>query len=215
MVGSCNVDLIARVPRMPQPGETLTGSHFQIGFGGKGANQAVMSAKLGAHVSVVGRVGNDVFGTNTFHLGTSPDRAAAGERLIVTFRFRLALGAGSYAVSVAAHTGDVHSADNFDWWDRALVFEVVPGIYQIRGLDLSNMTLIEGKKGVIVIDPLVTAETARAGLELYRQHRGPRPVAPRARGTAPARPRAQAARPAAWRRPFGAPRPRPAWISTF
>ncbi len=65
MVGSCNVDLIARVPRMPQPGETLTGSHFQIGFGGKGANQAVMSAKLGAHVSVVGRVGNDVFGKDT------------------------------------------------------------------------------------------------------------------------------------------------------
>lgn len=57
------------------------------------------------------------------------------------------------------------------------LFEVVPGIYQIRGLDLSNMTLIEGKQGVIVIDPLVSADTARAGLELYRQHRGPRPVA--------------------------------------
>ncbi len=65
MVGSCNVDLIARVPRMPQPGETLTGTHFQIGFGGKGANQAVMAAKLGARVSVVGRVGSDVFGKDT------------------------------------------------------------------------------------------------------------------------------------------------------
>lgn len=73
------------------------------------------------------RLGNDVFGTNTFHLGASPDRAAAGERLIVTFRFRLALGAGSYAISVAAHTGAAHTADNFDWWDRAVVFEVVPG----------------------------------------------------------------------------------------
>ncbi|MBN8959792.1 MAG: MBL fold metallo-hydrolase [Rhizobiales bacterium] len=57
------------------------------------------------------------------------------------------------------------------------LFEVVPGIYQIRGLDISNMTLIEGESGVIVIDPLVSADTARAGLELYRQHRGPRPVA--------------------------------------
>jgi len=57
------------------------------------------------------------------------------------------------------------------------LFEVVPGIYQIRGLDLSNMTLIEGKQGVIVIDPLVSADTARAGLALYCQHRGPRPVA--------------------------------------
>lgn len=56
------------------------------------------------------------------------------------------------------------------------LFKVVPGIYQIRGLDLSNMTLIEGEQGVIVIDPLVSADTARAGLELYRRHRGPRPV---------------------------------------
>jgi ribokinase len=65
MVGSCNVDLIARVPRLPAPGETLIGSRFQIGFGGKGANQAVMAAKLGAQVSVVTRVGDDVFGRDT------------------------------------------------------------------------------------------------------------------------------------------------------
>lgn len=65
MVGSCNVDLIARVPRLPAPGETLIGSEFRIGFGGKGANQAVMAAKLGAEVSVVSRVGDDVFGHDT------------------------------------------------------------------------------------------------------------------------------------------------------
>jgi alkyl sulfatase BDS1-like metallo-beta-lactamase superfamily hydrolase len=57
------------------------------------------------------------------------------------------------------------------------LFEVIPGIYQIRGFDISNMTLIEGRTGVIVIDPLVSAETARAGVELYFQHRGKRPVA--------------------------------------
>jgi len=56
------------------------------------------------------------------------------------------------------------------------LFEVVPGIYQIRGFDISNMTLIETDNGVIVIDPLVSAETARAGLDLYREHRGKRPV---------------------------------------
>jgi alkyl sulfatase BDS1-like metallo-beta-lactamase superfamily hydrolase len=56
------------------------------------------------------------------------------------------------------------------------LFEVVPGFYQIRGLDLSNMTLIEGNTGVIVVDPLICAETAKAGLELYRAHRGNRPV---------------------------------------
>jgi alkyl sulfatase BDS1-like metallo-beta-lactamase superfamily hydrolase len=57
------------------------------------------------------------------------------------------------------------------------LFEVVPGIYQIRGFDISNMTLIEGKTGVIVIDPLVSVEPARAGLELYFKHRGRKPVA--------------------------------------
>jgi ribokinase len=65
MVGSCNVDLIARAPRLPGPGETLVGTKFQIGFGGKGANQAAMSAKLGAAVSVVSRVGDDIFGRDT------------------------------------------------------------------------------------------------------------------------------------------------------
>jgi len=57
------------------------------------------------------------------------------------------------------------------------LFEVVPGIYQIRGFDISNMTLIEGETGVIVIDPLVSIEPARAGLELYFKHRGRKPVA--------------------------------------
>src|SRR5499426_2032125 len=56
------------------------------------------------------------------------------------------------------------------------LFQVTDRIYQIRGFDISNMTLIEGDRGVIVIDPLISTEVARAGLELYRQHRGPRPV---------------------------------------
>ncbi|WP_069161787.1 alkyl/aryl-sulfatase [Nocardia altamirensis] len=56
------------------------------------------------------------------------------------------------------------------------LFEVTEGIYQIRGLDLSNMTLVEGKTGVVVIDPLISVETAAAGLALYRAHRGDRPV---------------------------------------
>ena len=56
------------------------------------------------------------------------------------------------------------------------LFKVVDRVYQVRGLDLSNMTIIEGDKGVILIDPLITAETARAGLDLYYQHRDKRPV---------------------------------------
>src|SRR5919112_2795961 len=56
------------------------------------------------------------------------------------------------------------------------LFEVVPGVYQVRGLDLSNMTLVEGDDGVLVIDPLISVETAEAALALYRTHRGDRPV---------------------------------------
>ena len=56
------------------------------------------------------------------------------------------------------------------------LFEVTPGIYQVRGLDLSNMTVIEGDTGVVVVDPLVSTETAAAALALYREHRGDRPV---------------------------------------
>ncbi|WP_432080400.1 alkyl/aryl-sulfatase [Streptomyces sp. WAC 04229] len=56
------------------------------------------------------------------------------------------------------------------------LFEVVDGIYQVRGFDLSNMTLVEGERGVLVIDPLISAETAAAALALYRAHRGDRPV---------------------------------------
>lgn len=67
------------------------------------------------------------------------------------------------------------------WRQSALVrrhglFEVVPGIYQVRGFDLSNITFVEGERGVIVIDPLISTECAAAALGLYRQHRGHRPV---------------------------------------
>ncbi|MGW3498200.1 alkyl/aryl-sulfatase [Streptomyces sp. NPDC001020] len=59
---------------------------------------------------------------------------------------------------------------------RQGLYEVTEGVYQVRGLDISNMTLVEGHDGVLVIDPLISAECAAAALALYRQHRGPRPV---------------------------------------
>jgi ribokinase len=65
VVGSSNTDLTFRTPRLPRPGETLAGHGFQLGFGGKGANQAVMAARLGARVAVVSKVGRDAFGAQT------------------------------------------------------------------------------------------------------------------------------------------------------
>jgi ribokinase len=65
VVGAANLDLISYVPRLPRMGETLHGTRFHMGFGGKGANQAVMAAKLGAEVAMVTKLGRDVFGENT------------------------------------------------------------------------------------------------------------------------------------------------------
>jgi len=56
------------------------------------------------------------------------------------------------------------------------LFELAPGFYQLRGFDLSNMHIVEGEHGIVVIDPLISAETAAAALGLYREHRGERPV---------------------------------------
>ena len=65
VVGSSNYDLIAYTDRMPKVGETIHGNKFEMGFGGKGANQAVAAAKLGADVTMVTKLGEDVFGRET------------------------------------------------------------------------------------------------------------------------------------------------------
>jgi ribokinase len=65
VVGSNMVDLITYVQRMPREGETIEAPRFEMGFGGKGANQAVAAALLGADVCMVTQVGDDLFGPNT------------------------------------------------------------------------------------------------------------------------------------------------------
>src|SRR5664280_1642685 len=62
VVGSSMIDLISKVPRLPKLGETLVGHSFHLGYGGKGANQALMAANSGAQVTMVNKVGRDVFG---------------------------------------------------------------------------------------------------------------------------------------------------------
>jgi alkyl sulfatase BDS1-like metallo-beta-lactamase superfamily hydrolase len=78
--------------------------------------------------------------------------------------------------------GEAPGSVNPSLWRQSMLnaidglFEVVPGVYQVRGLDLSNVTFVEGETGVLVIDPLISSETAAAALGLYRRHRGERAV---------------------------------------
>ena len=65
VVGSANVDLVSLTDNFPRPGETVFGDHFDLGFGGKGANQAVAASYCGAEVHMVARVGEDLFGPAT------------------------------------------------------------------------------------------------------------------------------------------------------
>jgi alkyl sulfatase BDS1-like metallo-beta-lactamase superfamily hydrolase len=79
-------------------------------------------------------------------------------------------------------TGEAPDTANPSLWRQGKLaakhglFEVTDGVYQVRGLDLSNMSLVETDSGVIVIDPLMSNESAAAALALYRNHRGDRPV---------------------------------------
>ena len=68
VVGSFNADLVSYIERMPRPGETVHGDRFATGAGGKGSNQAVAAARLGADVSFIGRLGNDVFANLAYEI---------------------------------------------------------------------------------------------------------------------------------------------------
>jgi ribokinase len=94
VVGSTNIDLTFRAARLPKPGETLSGHGFQLGHGGKGGNQAVMAARLGARVAMVGKVGRDTFGEgalrnyrqqgiDTTYVLTDPERPTGVASIVV------------------------------------------------------------------------------------------------------------------------------------
>ena len=101
VVGSVNVDLVTHAPRLPVPGETLLGTTFQTVHGGKGANQAVAAARLGASVAMIGCVGDDAFGTRLHG-------ALAAERIDVTHLHRIE----GEATGVATITVDAHGANS-------------------------------------------------------------------------------------------------------
>ena len=95
VVGGINMDLVTLAPRFPAPGETLLGERFLTVPGGKGANQAVAAARLGAKVTLVGAVGRDAFGDQLLH-----GLASEGIDLAHVAR-RDAVGSGTASITVA------------------------------------------------------------------------------------------------------------------
>ena len=116
VVGSANMDMVLRVQQLPRPGETVSGHGFETMPGGKGANQAVAAARLGAEVHFVGCVGSDVFGAqmrgtlqaegvNVDHLATVSGPSGVAIVLVddATGQNSIAIEAGANAALSAAH----------------------------------------------------------------------------------------------------------------
>jgi lipopolysaccharide transport system ATP-binding protein len=79
------------------------------------------------------RLGNDVFGTNTHYLETPTPALTPGAHFDCTFDIeRLCLGAGNYSLTVALHDATSHLVRNYDWWDQALVFQIIPANEPLR-----------------------------------------------------------------------------------
>lgn len=81
------------------------------------------------------RLGNDVFGTNSFHVNPIRRTVTKGGRLFVNFTVVLNIGPGDYSLTIAIHAHDTHLSRNYDWWDQVLIFQVIPGSnYTFTGL---------------------------------------------------------------------------------
>lgn len=148
VIGSLNADLVVRAPRFPQPGETISGEDLQVIPGGKGANQAVAAARLGAQVSMLGRVGRDNFGDflldnlQSNHVDPSlvqRDNASTGAAIIVVN----ADGQNSIILSPGAN-GKVSSADvehaSFSTFDLLLLQLEIPTPTVLRAAQLARQS---------------------------------------------------------------------------
>jgi len=148
--GSLNMDLVARVPRLPSPGETLAGQHFATTPGGKGANQAVAAARLGAPTAMVGRVGADAF----------------GEQLLASLAGN---GVATDAIlrDTDAHTGValINVAQN---GDNAIV--VVPGANgRVQSDDVERLRPFIAEAAVLLVQLEVPHDAVLAALRLARE----------------------------------------------
>lgn len=121
VVGSLNMDLVIDVPHLPQTGETILGGKFATIPGGKGANQAVAAARMGAAVTMIGRVGNDDYGQklrqgaardgiDTRYIETDPQEATGVALITVDMKGLNTIVVASGA-NLAITAGDIHAAE--------------------------------------------------------------------------------------------------------
>jgi len=148
VVGSLNMDLCVHTPRLPAMGETVAGGGFNASPGGKGANQAVAAAKLGAGVAMVGRVGGDIFGA----------------RLLESLRCN-GVDTSHVRVTEEAPTGVavilLHGGDN--------CIVVDPGANALLSPEDIPEEAIAGSD-MLVLQLETTLEAVRRAMELARQH---------------------------------------------
>jgi alkyl sulfatase BDS1-like metallo-beta-lactamase superfamily hydrolase len=133
----------------------------------KDATAATRAAQAKVAAGLPEDDGADMARATRGFIGTIPDATVGGAWSLAPFAFL---------------EGEPPPTANPSLWRQARLnalhglFEVTPGVYQARGFDLSNITFIEGERGFIVIDPLISAEPAAAALALMRSHRGDKPV---------------------------------------
>lgn len=153
VVGSINIDLVTGSPRFPQPGETLLGTSFNRFMGGKGANQAVAAARLGAEVHMIGAVGGDDFGREALaHL------AAEG---VHTGRIATLPGLATGMANITVAEGDNHII-------------VVPGAnFGITPADIEACETLIADADVVLGQLEIPVECVTAAARLARRHSKP------------------------------------------
>jgi ribokinase len=151
VVGSINMDLVVRVPRLPRPGETLPAQDLQNVAGGKGANQAVAAARLGARVTMVGRVGDDSFGPQL--------RAGLEEAGVSTQHVRLTENCSSGVAVIAVEA----SGEN-----AILLASGANG--QLTGDDVRASAEVFRVADILLVQLEVPIETVEAAVGLARHH---------------------------------------------
>jgi ribokinase len=152
VVGSINMDLVASVPRLPKPGETVHGSTFSQVPGGKGANQVVAAARLGALVAMIGRVGDDAFGQQLVASLKTQDVQTEHLRITPNCPSGLALicveDSGQNAITVI---GGANA-------------RLMPG-------DVSEQSAIISQADALLVQLEVSLESVAAAVEIGRHHR--------------------------------------------